>query len=168
MAYNERMTSNHIVIIQLSNLRHAQEYEIRQAIVNILEDKPYHLPKIFASVWLNQKITTGGIDAAISGYGLLQKTDTANYDFSESDLNQYAYILLRANRLNEAIKVFKLNTEIYPNSFNVYDSLADGYEKVGDITLAIESCQKALQIDPSNEPEKNRIRTLAKKAADHK
>jgi CubicO group peptidase (beta-lactamase class C family) len=164
MTYNERITSDHIDIIELSNLRHAPEYEIRHAIVNILKNKSYSVPKITASIWLNGKITANGIDSAISGYRVLQKTDTANYDFSEYDLNQYAYILLRANRVNEAIKVFKLNTELYPNSFNAYDSLADGYEKAGNKTLAIASCKKALEIDPANEYEKNRIKALEKTA----
>lgn len=158
MAYNERITSDHTDIIELSNLRHAPEYEIRQAIVNILANKPYSLPKITASVWLNAKITADGIDSAISGYRPLQKTDTANYAFSEYDLNQYAYLLLRANRINEAIKVFKLNTELHPDSFNVYDSLADGYEKAGDKAKALESCMKALKLDPNNDYEKNRIK----------
>jgi predicted Zn-dependent protease len=40
---------------------------------------------------------------------------------------------------DEAIRVFKLDTELYPNSFNVYDSLADAYEKAGNKMLAIES-----------------------------
>jgi tetratricopeptide (TPR) repeat protein len=160
MTYNERITSSHTTIIELSNLRHTPEYEIRQAIVNILENKSYRLPKINASVWLNDKITSNGIDSAVSGYRILQKSDTANYDFSENVLNSYAYVLLRANRVNEAIKAFQLNTELYPNSFNVYDSLADAYEKAGNKAMALENCIKALKLDPNNEYEKNRIKGL--------
>lgn len=160
MIYNERMTSSHTTIIELSNLRHNYAYDIRQAIVNILEDKSYRLPKMTASVWLNNKISTEGIDSAISEYRALLKSDTANYDFSENDLNHYAYILLRTNRVNEAIKVFQLNTALYPNSFNVYDSLADAYEKAGNKAMALESCIKALKLDPNNEYEKNRIKGL--------
>jgi tetratricopeptide (TPR) repeat protein len=70
--------------------------------------------------------------------------------------------LLRSGKVDEAIKIFKLNTEIYPASFNVYDGLADGYEKAGDKALAIESRKKALQIDPSNEYEKNMLKALEK------
>jgi tetratricopeptide (TPR) repeat protein len=68
--------------------------------------------------------------------------------------------LLRANRVIEAIKVFQLNTGLYPNSFNVYDSLADAYEKAGNKAMALESCIKALKLDPNNEYEKNRIKRL--------
>jgi hypothetical protein len=34
--------------------------------------------------------------------------------------------------------VFRLDTRLYPNSFNVYDSLADGYEEAGDKAAAPE------------------------------
>ena len=73
MIYNERMAGSHTTIIELCNLRHDPAYDIRQAIVNILENKPYRLPKIAASVWLNKKIAAGGIYSAISGYGFLPK-----------------------------------------------------------------------------------------------
>jgi CubicO group peptidase (beta-lactamase class C family) len=160
IAYNERITGSYTSIIELSNLRQPYPYDIRSAIINILENKPYALPKILGSVWLNQKIAAVGIDSAISAYHTLKQSGNTGYDFSESVLNSYAYILMRADRINESIKVFKLNAELYPNSFNVYDSLADGYEKAGNKAMALESCKRALKIDPNNEYEKNRIKGL--------
>jgi CubicO group peptidase (beta-lactamase class C family) len=160
MIYNERMTSSHIAIIELSNLRQRYAYDIRRAILDILDNKPYDLPKMDASVWLHKKISTIGIDSAISGYRLLHLSDTARYDFSENVLNSYAYILLRANRINDAIKLFLLNTEFYPNSANVFDSLGDGYEKAGDKTRELQSRIRCVQLDPNNEYEKNRIKAL--------
>ncbi|HZY36434.1 MAG TPA: serine hydrolase [Mucilaginibacter sp.] len=160
MTYNERMTSSHTTIIEVSNLRHDPVYEIREAIVNILENRPYRLPKITASVWLNDKIAAAGIDSAISGARVLLNNYAADYDFSQNDLNGYAYTLLRANQVNNAIKVFELNTELYPNSWNVYDSLADAYEKAGDKAKELENCKKALELDPNNEYEKNRVKGL--------
>jgi CubicO group peptidase (beta-lactamase class C family) len=160
MTYNERMTANHAAIIEVSNLRQRIAYDIRQAVVDILENKPYRLPKMDASVWLQKEIEKAGIDSAISRYRTIYKTDTAAYDCSESVLNSYAYTLLRANHVTEAIQVFLLNTEIYPNSFNVFDSLADAYEKAGDKPRTLLNCQKALQLDPNNEYEKNRIKRL--------
>jgi hypothetical protein len=57
-------------------------------------------------------------------------------------LNSYAYILLRSGKVDEAVKIFKFNTEIYPGYFHVYDSVSNGYEKAGNKALAIESCKK--------------------------
>lgn len=54
--------------------------------------------------------------------------------YSERDFNMrlrrlflplsLGYELLRAKRLRESLAVFALNAELYPQSFNVYDSLA--------------------------------------------
>jgi CubicO group peptidase (beta-lactamase class C family) len=162
IAYNERLTAEHLSIIVLSNLRQPFVYDIRNGIVHILAGSPYNLPKIPGSVWLHRKAAALGIDSAISLYRVMQKSADPDYNYAESVLNSYAYILLRADKVDAAIKIFMLNAEIYPGSFNAYDSLADGYEKSGNKALAIESCKKALQIDPSNEYEKNRINTLEK------
>jgi CubicO group peptidase (beta-lactamase class C family) len=165
-SYNERITVDQVSVIEVTNLRGAPLYEIRTAIVNILEGKPYQLPKMPGSVLLNREAAKVGMDSAIARYIVLQKSANPDYDYAENDLNSYAYILLRGGSVDDAIKVFKLNTELYPNSFNVYDSLADGYEKAGNKALAIASCKKALEIDPANEYEKNRIKTLEKSAGD--
>jgi CubicO group peptidase (beta-lactamase class C family) len=158
--YNERITADHVAIIEVTNLRRCPVYDIRNAILSILEGKPYRLPKVPGSVWIYRQAAAIGYDSAIAHYRILQKSADPNYDYAEVVLNSYAYILLRSGKVDEAIKIFKLNTEIYPGSFNVYDSLADGYEKAGNKALAIESCKKALEIDPSNEDEKNRIKGL--------
>jgi CubicO group peptidase (beta-lactamase class C family) len=166
--YNERITADRVAIIEVTNLRRCPVYDIRNAVLNILEGKPYRLPKIPGSVWLHRQAAGIGIDSAIgydsaiAHYRLLQKSGDPDYDFAENVLNSYAYILLRSGKVAEAIKIFQLNAAIYPDSFNVYDSLADAYEKAGNKALAIESCKKALQIDPSNGHEKDRISALEK------
>ncbi|WP_266170832.1 hypothetical protein [Dyella subtropica] len=43
-----------------------------------------------------------------------------------------------------AVDVFKLNTELHPASVNVYDSLAEGYEALGDKPQATASDQRSL------------------------
>jgi len=162
-SYNERITSDHISIIELSNMRRCDVYGVREAIVNILENKVYRLPKISGAVWLNKKIAVDGIEAAVSAYREFRGTDTANYDYSEGQLNSYAYILLRGGRVDESIKVFKLNTELFPNSFNVFDSIADAYEKAGNKDMALKSRMKALELDPTNEYEKEQVKALQAK-----
>ena len=47
--------------------------------------------------------------------------------FDEQSFNRLGYILLQQNKIKEAIAVFKLNVEAYPDSWNVYDSLAQAY-----------------------------------------
>ena len=64
----------------------------------------------------------------------------------EATLNQIGYQLLNAKRFDEAISAFKKNTENYPNSANVYDSLAEAYEKNGQLKQAKENYGKAYKM----------------------
>jgi Tfp pilus assembly protein PilF len=63
-------------------------------------------------------------------------------------LNELGYTLLRRDRTVDAIAIFKLNVEEYPKSGNVYDSLAEAYEKSGQKDLAVANYRKSLEIDP--------------------
>ncbi len=160
ISYIERIPDEKTSIVELSNLRHIPAYEIRTAILNILEDKPYSFPKITGSYFIHEKSKIVGMDSAIILYRILLKNAVTGYDFSEGVLNSYGYYLLRSNRTDDAIRVFKLNVEEYPNSPNVFDSLGDGYLKAGDKTNAIASYEKESALDPSNQDLKNRIKTL--------
>ncbi|MDZ7341124.1 MAG: tetratricopeptide repeat protein [candidate division KSB1 bacterium] len=53
-------------------------------------------------------------------------------------------------KITEAIDVFKLNVNLFPESSNVYDSLGEAYMKHGDTELAIENYEKSLQLNPEN------------------
>ncbi len=160
ISYIERIPGEKTTIIELSNLRHIPAYEIRTAILNILDDKPYSLPKISGSYFLHEKSQAVGMDSAIALYRVLKMNADARYDFSESILNSYGYFLLRSNHTDDAIKVFKLNTEYYPNSPNVFDSLGDAYIKAGDKINAIACYEKESALNPTDEDLKKRIQTL--------
>jgi predicted Zn-dependent protease len=60
------------------------------------------------------------------------------------DLNTYGYQLLGEKKTDDAIAIFQRNVKEHPASWNVYDSLAEGYATKGDKKLAIESYTKAL------------------------
>jgi CubicO group peptidase (beta-lactamase class C family) len=69
-------------------------------------------------------------------------------DFNEQAVNWVGYQLLQGKRNQEAIAVFKLNVEAYPESANTYDSLSDAYIQAGDTEQAIVWCKKTLEIIP--------------------
>jgi hypothetical protein len=71
---------------------------------------------------------------------------------SERILNRLGYHLLASWKLtDEAIAVFKLNTEHYPGSVNVWDSLGEAYYLAGEDELAIAQFRKVLELDPGNQ-----------------
>ena len=65
---------------------------------------------------------------------------------SESTINSLGYTLLNSRKIPEAIEIFKLNVGAFPNSANVYDSLAEAYMKNGDNELAIKFYKKTLEM----------------------
>lgn len=75
---------------------------------------------------------------------------------TEAEVNNYGYQLLFANRVDEAIEIFKKNVEDHPESWNVYDSLGEGYAVKGEKKLAKEYYSKALDM-VKDENQKTRI-----------
>lgn len=65
-------------------------------------------------------------------------------------INQLGYQSLFAGRSDEAIMIFKTNVERYPESANVYDSLAEAYERGGQLELAAPLYEKAKILGQQN------------------
>ncbi|HMS43175.1 MAG TPA: alpha/beta hydrolase-fold protein [Pyrinomonadaceae bacterium] len=96
--------------------------------------------KIFAG-WTPP--TTGNLTDLENHYKNLSKRFGYEIKIPETMLNQVGYQLLGANRFDEAIAAFRKNVENYPNSANVYDSLAEAFEKNGQLKQAAEFYEKA-------------------------
>ena len=65
-------------------------------------------------------------------------------------MNGKGYELMAEGRLDAALEVFKLNTMIFPENGNVWDSLAECHYNKREFDLAIEYYRKSLEIDPQN------------------
>jgi tetratricopeptide (TPR) repeat protein len=65
-------------------------------------------------------------------------------------MNTLGYQLLRLKRVKDAIAVFKQNTVDFPDGFNTWDSLAEGYMIDGDKESAIKYYKKSLELNPDN------------------
>jgi CubicO group peptidase (beta-lactamase class C family) len=74
----------------------------------------------------------------------------------EQTINEIGYMLLQLNRDDEAIEIFRFNIEEYPDSWNVYDSLAEVYANTGDKQRAINYYSIALD-KVAEKDHKNRI-----------
>jgi tetratricopeptide (TPR) repeat protein len=70
-------------------------------------------------------------------------SDRAMKIATEADINAYGYQLLGAGKTDEAIAMFRKNVKDHPESWNVYDSLGEAYEKKGDKKLAAENYRRA-------------------------
>ncbi len=69
-------------------------------------------------------------------------------------------LLLGMGEINDAIMVFKLNTEEYPQSANAFDSLGEAYMVSGDKERAIMNYQRSLDLNPQNSNAVERLKRL--------
>lgn len=105
-------------------------------------------------------LLAGKISEAIEGYRKIFKDTPRNVTVSENRLNVLGYRLLEQKKVPEAIALFKLNVEFYPNAWNVYDSLADAYAANGEKDLAISNYKKSLELNPQNENGREKLKKL--------
>jgi len=66
---------------------------------------------------------------------------------TEDNINNLGYSLMGAKLYPQALAVLRLNAEEFPNSTNVWDSLADAYFHNGDVSNAVLNYKKALATD---------------------
>ncbi|MGH1362859.1 MAG: c-type cytochrome [Calditrichia bacterium] len=113
---------------------------------------------------LKETYGIAGIDSTISLYHALRKRHygRGRYDFGERTLNVFGYNLLAQNDTSAAVKTFALNVEIYPESANTWDSLAEGNMLVGNKEKAIEYYRKSLELNPDNDNAKKMLEELKK------
>jgi CubicO group peptidase (beta-lactamase class C family) len=104
---------------------------------------------------LVKSIKQNGADAALKNY---QQTRKSIID--ENAMNSIGYSLLNANDIPDAIAVFIQNTKDFPNSWNVWDSLAEAYAKQGNKKLAIEYYEKSLVLNPKNDNGAEQLKKL--------
>ena len=80
--------------------------------------------------------------------------------FEEGAINTIGYSLLNKERFADALRVFQLNVDVFPESFNVYDSYAEALMKNGDIENAIINYHKSLELNPENNNAREMLRIL--------
>lgn len=84
-------------------------------------------------------------------YHKLKKENPDRYNFeNEDELTMYGYSYLWANKVTEAIEIFKLIVSEFPHSSNAYDSLGEGYLANGDKKLSLVNYEKSLKLNPEN------------------
>jgi len=137
-------------VIILTNHSSSYIYDIRRAMNLILHDKPYTLPKINISHVIGKTLITQGVEAAVSQYHDLKKTMPERYNFNKWELNSLGYDLIKLEKMTEAIEIFKLNIDAYPEFPRAYNDLGDTYRLNGNPKQAIETFKKTLQMDPDN------------------
>jgi Tfp pilus assembly protein PilF len=88
------------------------------------------------------------------------KQRDSGFNLPEDDINDLGFILMRDDKKKEAVEIFKYNLGEHPNSANAYDSIAEGYEALGENKLAVTNFKKAVELNPKNTYAAERIKKL--------
>ncbi|MGB5303099.1 MAG: tetratricopeptide repeat protein [Gemmatimonadota bacterium] len=108
-------------------------------------DDPGHVAKLAVT----HAFVSSGTEAGVAEF---ERVKVEHPDvLEEDDVNSLGYLLLRRERLDEAIWVFERNTVDYPESSNVWDSLGEGLRAAGRLEESISMYGRAVEMDPSNE-----------------
>ena len=126
-----------------------------------------------AMTWIDKALTMNGgnnfnnIGIKASLLSAQGKTEEGNKLVEESidgateaEINNYGYLIMNQGRLEEAIRVFRLNIQRFPESWNPYDSLGEALNNKGDKAGAKEYYEKAYEMAPANQ--KARIEGILK------
>jgi len=148
---NLRAVEKQQTVIILDNANLGQYHgKIATSIIGILNGQPIEPPKRSIAETLYKIAIEKGVASAVAEYRKLKVENSPTFDFSENELNTLGYQLLGLKRPKDAIEIFKLNVEMFPNSANPYDSLGELYLADGQKDLALANYKKAAELDPKN------------------
>lgn len=101
------------------------------------------------------------IGAGIELYYDLKKKSFSEYNFDvEDELNSLGYSYLNDGDVKKAVEIFKLLVSEFPENFNPYDSLGEGYFNLQEYDLAVMNYEKSLALNPENRNALEMIRKI--------
>jgi len=124
--------------------------EIMSGAQNIMLARPFAFAKVSITEKFFELWYLRGFELAIKVLRDAMANARAQYDFSEGSINDLGYTFINRSEFRRAVEIFTINTELYPESANTFDSLGEAYLKAGDKERAIVNYEKSLQLDPQN------------------
>jgi CubicO group peptidase (beta-lactamase class C family) len=158
VSYFLRNTTKDQSVIILSNIEGLRHYT-PTSLMRILNDEPYKLDLKSLASAMGKEFNRHGSEAMLKVFNQLKGSD--EYNFSEDEINELGLRLLYDKKDSKAaIEVLRLNTEQFPNSFNVWDSLGEAYYQAGKREEAIRNYEKSLQLNPNNKGGKRMLEKI--------
>jgi glyoxylase-like metal-dependent hydrolase (beta-lactamase superfamily II) len=119
-------------------------------------ESAWRLQSDSAAQALESLITARGVEAAVAEY---RKTIAGNerYYADENALNALGYRFLQSRRTAEAVAVFEILAETFPESWNAWDSLAEAYLRLEDQDKAEKYYAKSVELNPDNQNGKDNL-----------
>jgi tetratricopeptide (TPR) repeat protein len=113
--------------------------------------------------YLTELFTSGKInEVKPAASRMISDPNYAFYDFKQA-FDKTGLNLLTNNQIEEALFVYSMNAEFFPEDALVWNGMGDVYSQMGDLHKAREAYEKAVQIDPmgiEGEEARNKLREL--------
>ncbi|HTE29225.1 MAG TPA: serine hydrolase domain-containing protein [Chryseolinea sp.] len=151
------------MVILFDNTFHKSLYANGVNALSVLNDKPIAIPKKSLTQGYSSALIENGVDAAFCKL-LELRADSIHYYLSEDDMNEMGLQLLYSAAFDKnhqlALEVLKLNTLLFPESFNTYDSYGEALAYAGKKQEAVLMYKKSLELNPDNETGKRALKRI--------
>jgi len=137
------------LIIILSNAGNAPLEKMFKGITDILYNRQPANMKPLVAFELSKSIPQGKTDSQLEKFRSCFKTEKNKWDFDEAELNRLGYATMLKDTAS-AVKIFAFITELYPKSWNAWDSYAESLVALGSTEDAIKAYEKSVQLNPGN------------------
>ena len=155
-----------LTIILMTNNQNFKVNQLKDAIVNILCNKAYVVPK--KSIYLDiRKKLFDNFNQGIAFYNQIKAAQKDKYDWANEvfDLYSTGKYLMRRNRFDDAIKIFHLSTMTDVKNTGgmsyAFTLIGDCYNNTGSRGMAIIYYKKALELDPTNKTAEGMVKELS-------
>jgi CubicO group peptidase (beta-lactamase class C family) len=132
------------------------------------DEAPSEAPRMSPSETIPFDHVVGGrLEEALSAYRALQAAKPDDAGVAEPRLNRLGYQLAGRQELKSALVVLQVNTALYPDSANTWDSLGEVLLRDGQRPRALECYRKVLEVLPrdkkTDEAAKGQLRANAER-----
>ena len=148
------------IIYELDTTKVSDEERIEYGVETLAEQK--ERLKMMNKKKLTELLQSGKSVDEIMNFVQSSDLENSEYDLSESGINSFGYQLMGMGNEEGALKIFKMNTELFPEGYNTFDSYGECLVKMGEIEAGIVAYKKSLELNPDNENAKKVLEDLEK------
>jgi uncharacterized protein (TIGR02145 family) len=109
-----------------------------------IDQEPVSAAKI-----IEKTISESGVQKAKTVFQKLIE-DKTKYSFVENEFNSLGYKMLYAGKTMEAVVVLSMALQVFPEAWNLYDSLGEVYMYAGEKEKSKNYYRKSLELNPDN------------------
>ena len=147
-------------VIVLDNVTHRKVHEDGMNTLYLLNKKQLPSPgkSSLAAIYV-KALLKDGAEHAITVFNDL-KSDTAHYYLDEMEMNIRGLEMLFDGQQQAGVEVLRLNTLLFPLSWNVYDSYAEALSFTGKKEDAVIMYRKSIRMNPDNKGGKEALEKI--------